>query len=123
MMTEISVEAPAAEPACREFPLPQDGDFPVGGFVVRHSGQVTAFVNRCPHTGAPLNWKPDDFLTADGQLIQCSLHGALFDPADGRCLRGPCAGDRLQQLPLRYADGRWLVDAAQAGNSLRSGGK
>jgi nitrite reductase/ring-hydroxylating ferredoxin subunit len=68
--------------------------------VVRKGGQVHGYLNRCPHTGAPLDWQPGQFLTAEGDLIQCSLHGALFRIEDGHCVWGPCAGDALTRMPL-----------------------
>lgn len=110
-MTDLIVDVPEDDQQCREFSLPQStAPLPLEGFVVRHSGHVRAFLNRCPHTGAPLNWNPDDFLTVDGRYIQCSLHGALFDPSDGRCLKGPCVGDRLQALPIQRDGDVWRVE-------------
>lgn len=83
---------------------------PVSGFVVRKGGQVYAYRNTCPHTGAPLEWMPDQFLDLANSFIQCSLHGALFVIEDGRCLRGPCVGDHLQPLPVELRQGEvWLV--------------
>ena len=71
------------------------------GFVVNHGGAYHAYVNRCPHVGTPLDLWPNEFLSEDGTVFVCSTHGALFDPATGRCTAGPCAGDRLTRLPLR----------------------
>ena len=75
------------------------------GFVIRQGGRVTAYVNSCPHTGAPLNWNPDQFLDVEGQFIQCSLHGALFRLEDGVCVHGPCVGQSLQSLRVALKDG------------------
>lgn len=94
-----------ADPGSRGFSLPRDGAEPLELFVVRRGDAVYAYRNRCPHTGAPLEWQPDQFLDFDGHYIQCALHGALFGIADGRCLRGPCAGDRLVALPVGVRDG------------------
>jgi len=71
---------------------------PLEGFVVYREGTLSAYLNRCPHTGAPLNWSPHLFLSPEGRHIQCALHGALFRIADGVCEYGPCRGDSL--LPL-----------------------
>lgn len=80
-------------------------------FLVRRQGEVYAYRNQCPHTGAPLEWLPDRFLDAEDELIQCALHGALFEPDSGLCLRGPCVGHRLESLPLVERDGAlWLAD-------------
>ncbi len=69
-------------------------------FVVYKSGEVYAYVNRCPHVGVELNWLPDQFLSLDGLSIQCSLHGALFRLEDGFCRSGPCNGESLQSLKV-----------------------
>jgi len=71
------------------------------GFAVNHEGRVYAYVNRCPHVGTPLDLWPNEFLAEDGRTIVCSTHGALFEPEDGRCAAGPCAGDHLASLPVR----------------------
>jgi nitrite reductase/ring-hydroxylating ferredoxin subunit len=80
----------------------------VNGFIVNHDGAFRAFVNRCPHVGTPLDLWENEFLAEDGRTIVCATHGAVFDPADGRCVAGPCAGDTLTALPLRR-DGEHLV--------------
>ena len=68
--------------------------------VVRQGGAVRAYLNSCPHTGGPLDWVPDQFLSADGRHIQCATHAALFRWEDGMCVAGPCAGDVLTALPV-----------------------
>jgi nitrite reductase/ring-hydroxylating ferredoxin subunit len=78
------------------------------GFVVHHDGGFYAYVNRCPHVGTPLDLWPNEFFTEDGLALVCSTHGALFAPASGDCIAGPCAGDRLQRLRVRR-DGNVLV--------------
>ena len=45
---------------------------------VRRDGQVHAYINRCPHRGIALEWRPDDFLDDSRSLIRCATHGALF---------------------------------------------
>lgn len=78
------------------------------GFVVNHAGGVHAYVNRCPHVGTPLDLWPNDFFTEDGRSLICSTHGAIYEPATGRCTAGPCAGDALTPLALRR-DGEEIV--------------
>jgi len=68
--------------------------------VVKKNGQLNAFINSCPHTGAPMEWKADQFLDMENEFIQCALHGALFDTQTGECLRGPCVGAFLQKEKL-----------------------
>ena len=66
-------------------------------------GRFRGFVNRCPHLGLPLETFPDRFLSALGDALVCSAHGALFD-ATGNCLAGPCKGDKLIPLELAVHD-------------------
>lgn len=75
------------------------------GFVIRRGDQIHGYVDRCPHAGLPLAKTLDQYLTPDGAFVACSWHGALFDPANGRCLAGPCAGHRLMEWPVAVVDG------------------
>ncbi|MGH8528513.1 MAG: Rieske (2Fe-2S) protein [Nevskiales bacterium] len=74
--------------------------------VLRRGDQVFGYLNRCPHTGGPLDWVPGQFLSADQGLIQCSTHGAQFRIEDGYCVAGPCAGASLTPVPIRVRSGR-----------------
>jgi len=93
------------------------GDWPLRGFVVRINDQVRGFINSCPHARHPLNFKPHQFLTADGSLILCTSHGALFEKLTGYCVAGPCAGQSLRTVPLEVADG-YVMLAQDAGTAL-----
>ena len=75
------------------------------GFVVRRGERVFGYRDRCPHMGLPLAQELDRYLTADGDLIACSWHGALFDIESGRCLGGPCVGAGLMPWPVEVVDG------------------
>lgn len=92
------------DPGSRGFDLDVGEAMPLRLFVVHKSGALNAYRNRCPHTGAPLEWTPHAFLDIDNSFIQCAIHGALFRPEDGFCLRGPCVGQSLQSLELRVDD-------------------
>jgi naringenin degradation protein FdeD len=103
---------------CRLAELPQDGaraftvgdgDWPLRGFVVRVGEAVHGYVNHCPHAGHQLNLLPQRFLTADGALILCSAHGALFEKATGYCVAGPCAGRSLTPVALEVRCGFVLL--------------
>ena len=82
----------------------------VPAFVIRFGGAVHAYLNRCGHRSLELDWNEGDFLDADGQLIVCATHGALFEPATGRCVAGPCRGAALQAVAVRD-DGESVVAA------------
>ena len=75
------------------------------GFAVRHSGKVCAFVNRCPHLGTELDWQPGEFFEESGLYLVCSTHGAIFEPATGFCVAGPCRGASLEPLQVREQGG------------------
>ena len=93
---------------CREFRL-GGGEWPVKGFVVAVPGGACAYVNRCAHVAYPLNHLPDRFLSHDGAVIQCGMHGALFEKATGHCIAGPCAGQALISLPVEIVGGYVLL--------------
>jgi len=76
------------------------------GFAVRQSQNLRGYVDRCPHAGLPLAQTLDQYLTKDGGHIVCSWHGALFEPATGTCVGGPCSGQTLTPWPLTLIDGR-----------------
>lgn len=69
-------------------------------FVVHKNGEFFAYYNKCPHTGATLEWQEDQFLDLDKELIQCATHDALFMIDSGECVAGPCVGDHLETLKL-----------------------
>ena len=75
-------------------------------FIIRKNNQIYGYINQCPHTGVNLNWKPDQFLNLDNELIQCSTHGARFRINDGYCVYGPCAGRSLRPVALDINDER-----------------
>jgi nitrite reductase/ring-hydroxylating ferredoxin subunit len=90
------------------------GAQPATGFVVRHRGQVRAYLNRCAHVAMELDWQPGQFFEADGEYLICATHGALYDPASGTCAGGPCLGrGGLRPLDVFESDGRvwWRPDA------------
>jgi len=89
---------------------PSPGGF-TGLFAIRRGDKVFAYVNSCPHIGIALDWAPDRFLTRDGQRIICAVHGAEFRIEDGECTRGPCLGDRLEQVMIEINDGMVMVPA------------
>lgn len=93
------------EPGTRGFEIDVGEEMPLRLFVVRKDEVLACYRNRCPHTGAPLEWLPDQFLDMDNSFIQCAIHGALFRPEDGYCLRGPCVGQSLTPLELEERGG------------------
>jgi nitrite reductase/ring-hydroxylating ferredoxin subunit len=80
-----------------------DGQKPF--FLVRRGPEVFGYRNTCPHYGAPLDWKPDAFLSYDKDMILCSMHSALFNIDDGICVDGPCPGQGLEPVKIDLKDG------------------
>jgi nitrite reductase/ring-hydroxylating ferredoxin subunit len=74
-------------------------------FIVNKMGRYYGYINSCPHTGAPLEWMPNQFLSLDGEHIQCSLHGARFTIDQGLCIHGPCLGQSLAPVELDITAG------------------
>ena len=100
---------------CREFRIGA-GDWPLKGFVVTidagsaaETPQLRAFVNRCPHRALPLNLAPDRFLSADGSVIVCCMHGAIFEKSTGLCVAGPCVGRSLESMEVYVEAGLVLL--------------
>ena len=79
-------------------------------FVVHKDAQFFAYFNKCPHTGANLEWQQDQFLDMDKALIQCATHDALFIIDSGECIAGPCTGDRLQAIPISVENGELRLE-------------
>ena len=67
-------------------------------FLIRKNNQFFVYHNRCPHVGVRLDWQPHQFLAADANLIQCSMHGALFTIESGLCVAGPCQQQSLTAI-------------------------
>ena len=85
------------------------GGAPQAAFAIRHEGRVHAYVNRCAHLGVELDWQPGRFFAADGMVLICSTHGALYDPATGACLGGPCRGAGLVGVAVDEVDGEVVL--------------
>lgn len=62
--------------------------------------EFVAYINSCPHTGVNLNWQPNQCFDISERYLACSLHGALFQPDDGKCVSGPCRGQYLKSVEL-----------------------
>ncbi len=67
-------------------------------FALRFDGRVVAYLNRCVHVPTEMDWQPGEFLDADKSYIICSIHGAHYEPATGRCAGGPCGRGKLTPL-------------------------
>ena len=78
---------------------------PARAFALRFSGRVVAYLNRCAHVPTEMDWRPGEFLDEERRFIVCSMHGAVYEPTNGRCIAGPCAGQRLMAIDVAERDG------------------
>lgn len=77
--------------------------------VLRVGGSVYGYLNSCPHLGVPLEMVADRFMNAAGTHVICRTHGALFEPATGYCISGPCAGQSLTPISVELDEQGWLL--------------
>jgi nitrite reductase/ring-hydroxylating ferredoxin subunit len=79
---------------------------PARAFALRFDGQVVAYLNRCVHVPTEMDWQPGEFLDSAREFILCSIHGAAYDPQNGRCVGGPCGRGKLTALQVEERDGQ-----------------
>ena len=63
------------------------------------------YLNRCGHRSIELDWREGEVFDSEGRNLICSMHGASYAPASGRCLGGPCAGTPLRRLRIEERGG------------------
>ena len=93
------------------------------GFAVRYRGKVCAYVNRCPHAGTELDWQPGEFFSLGGLYLICSTHGAMFEPASGYCIAGPCQGASLALLQVREQHGQVILEESSSSSVAHPDGR
>jgi nitrite reductase/ring-hydroxylating ferredoxin subunit len=93
-----------AEGQARGFPAEAGGRRKV--IVVRKDGRLHGWLDSCPHYegGTPMAWRSDAYLNGEGTHLACHSHGALFEIETGRCVLGPCLGQRLTPVELTVTD-------------------
>lgn len=79
---------------------------PERAFALRFEGRVVAYLNRCAHVPAEMDWNPGHFWDFSKRWILCAIHGAMYDPAHGQCVGGPCARGRLVPVTVAERDGQ-----------------
>jgi nitrite reductase/ring-hydroxylating ferredoxin subunit len=84
------------------FELAGEDEAATPAFVVRHQGHVRGYLNRCGHIPVELDWQHGQFFDGGGLYLICATHGALYDPATGRCVGGRCNGRGL--VPLQVTE-------------------
>jgi len=79
---------------------------PQRAFMLRFDGVVRAYINRCLHVPVEMDWQPGEFFDSDKRFIVCSIHGATYEPEDGRCVGGPCGRGRLTAVVVQERQGQ-----------------
>ncbi|MFT3664793.1 Rieske (2Fe-2S) protein [Piscinibacter sp.] len=78
---------------------------PARAFALRIDGRVVAYLNRCVHVPTEMDWQPGQFLDSERRFILCSIHGAAYEPASGRCAAGPCGRGSLVAIEVEERGG------------------
>lgn len=79
------------------------GPKPAEAFLIFFDGEFHAYINSCRHVGVPLDWAPNEFFEETDRLLLCRTHGALYEPATGLCVGGPCIGKSLVRIPIEVS--------------------
>ena len=79
---------------------------PMRAFALRFDGTVRAYLNRCLHVPTEMDWQPGEFFDMDKRWILCSIHGATYEPASGRCVGGPCGRGKLTPVAVQEHGGQ-----------------
>ena len=116
MPEEMGEKPDGALPLCASAELEESGKAhvfdvllwrrPAHAFALRFEGRVVAYMNRCAHVPTEMDWRPGEFLDDERRYILCSMHGAVYEPATGRCVGGPCPGARLMPVPVVESGGQ-----------------
>jgi nitrite reductase/ring-hydroxylating ferredoxin subunit len=84
------------------------GEFPM--ILVRRADRFFAYVNACPHQFLPLDYRGPQILSAAGDQLMCTSHGAKFSVETGVGTAGHGLGCSLDSVPLETtSDGRLLI--------------
>lgn len=78
--------------------------------VTRKGNVISAFRNKCPHAGYPLQHSSGRVIVQEGRYMVCAAHGASFTLDGGQCAGGPCDnGDALERIEIVIRDGAVLI--------------
>ena len=100
MDAELQIELEEGAAGCWTV---NDGQREVPVIVVRSAGKLHAYLNNCPHAGVRLDWASGNVRQEGSPYLRCSMHGALFEPTNGKCVAGPCKGAALVPIETTAA--------------------
>jgi nitrite reductase/ring-hydroxylating ferredoxin subunit len=98
----------SSDPSTTDFSVKIKGKI-IKGFVVRRGSGFYAYQNLCKHLPVTLDLNDNSFFNHDKTLLQCQMHGALYEMESGLCVGGPCEGARLRSLPLQETDSQLII--------------
>jgi nitrite reductase/ring-hydroxylating ferredoxin subunit len=99
----------AGEPPAQPGSTANPQAFARTALVGRVAGEWRAYANVCRHRALPLDLGQRTAMSDDGRFLLCGQHGALYDPAEGICVAGPCVGLALFAIPVRQEDAASLL--------------
>lgn len=73
--------------------------------LTRSGDRISAFRNKCPHAGYPLQRADGRLLVQEKRYLVCAAHGASFTLTEGACAGGPCNGAGLERVEIEIRDG------------------
>ena len=68
--------------------------------LIKHEGDVKAYLNNCPHQNVPLNEAYKIDVNPFEKTMKCSVHDAFFRIEDGLCIEGPCWDEALVSVDV-----------------------
>jgi len=110
----VTVALPSGLELARLDALPDPGAIVVrvcaddawGALILTRRGEtISAFRNKCPHAGYPLQRGDGRVVVQEGRFIVCAAHGASYVLDSGACAGGPCNGDALERIAVTVRDG------------------
>jgi len=82
---------------------------PHTAILLRHKGQVYAYLNQCVHMVRRLDCMHDAIFDEGRERLRCSMHGIVYDPTTGESLSVLCSGEKLEALRSTELDGQVYI--------------
>ena len=112
---KIVQETDLGDGESRAFSFQREGTR-IEAFLIRFEGRFHAYENVCRHLPVSLDYDDGQFFNREQNFVVCRTHGALYHPANGKCVQGPCGGESLFPVKIVLEEGAvWLAEeGAQA---------
>lgn len=86
----------------------------IQGIVFRKDDVFFVYQNLCRHLPITLDIGDSNFLNHEKNLLQCHMHGALYEPETGLCTAGPCEGSRLVQFSYTMDETNLIIQIPES---------